>query len=59
MSKSEFIKWLLELKGEIAKQIADEKYSPLYSDVTMQSLYDQNHLLAEIINAAQDINSAN
>lgn len=58
MSKTEFIKWLLAQKEMIAIELVRlEQYDNHRSLTVYRSLTDQNALLADIINIAQDISS--
>ena len=58
MSKTEFIKWALEQKGLIAAELVRlEQYKDYNQLAVYRSLREQNNLMADIINVAQDINS--
>lgn len=55
MSKTEFIKWLLQQKELIAIELV--RFDEYKETAVYKSLRDQNNLLADVINQAQDINS--
>lgn len=58
MSKTEFIKWLLEQKGMIAAELVRlEQYDNYRQLAIYRSMQSQNNLMADIINTAQDISS--
>jgi hypothetical protein len=61
MTKTQFIKWLLDCKGSIARDIVRmENYDNVLrmtDTPKYKSLLDQNSLLAMVINAAQDIDN--
>lgn len=54
MTKSEFIKWLLGIKEQTAKELVESGYYDIKIPLT-KALNDENNLLADIINMAQDI----